>query len=430
MICSARVTVALVTATLSVTPLLGCKPPPPPVSPCGRVVAPQIDPAPEEPSVEELPPERVAAVLAAAATSNAHSVVTVVAIDHDTRRPEIRTVPSVEAATTVEALTTDPDRAVVAIEPGAPLAPLAQIAPSTTAPGPGRATDPLRAQQWALDSIAFESAWPCSKGDRVTVAVIDTGVTPIADLDDRLLPGVSFTGQWGDMGADTSDWHGHGTGIASIIAAGDSNDVGMSGASPDVEVMPIQVTTPGTFAAFRPNLARAIVWAADHGVAVANLSFQVGYDTTIAAALDYAQSVGMVTVFAAGNGGPSNAAAAVGQHPNAIVIAATTPSGAVSSISSAGPVVDVAAPGHQVLMLDRAGTATAGSGTSFATAHVTAEAALLKAAYPTLGSIEVQQIITETATDIGGDGVDNRSGHGLIEPRRAVLGDAPAQPQA
>jgi subtilisin family serine protease len=114
---------------------------------------------------------------------------------------------------------------------------------------PVRATtnDPRFSEQWSFTKVPFESAWAAdgTTGDNVTVAVIDTGVMANhQDLSGRVLTEAHFLhsddGEPVAPGAGgTDDFSGHGTHVAGTIAANDNNGVGVSGAAPDVQVLPV-----------------------------------------------------------------------------------------------------------------------------------------------------------------------------------------------
>lgn len=75
----------------------------------------------------------------------------------------------------------------------------------------------IRDQQWHLDTMHADEMWRTSTGKGVTVAVIDSGVDDrLRDLQGQVLPGLDLSKQPGD---ENSDYEGHGTGMAAVIAA-------------------------------------------------------------------------------------------------------------------------------------------------------------------------------------------------------------------
>src|SRR5262249_9031841 len=110
-------------------------------------------------------------------------------------------------------------------------------------------------------------------------------------------------------------------------------------------------------------------------------------------------------------------------YPEAIAAAAVDSNLQRAAFSNTGSYIDVAAPGAGVTVLWGTGSNTyaVADGTSFASPYVSAEAALVVASNPALSAASVTQIIGSTADDIGTPGVDTSFGHGLIDPRRAVI---------
>jgi hypothetical protein len=155
-----------------------------------------------------------------------------------------------------------------------------------------------------FEAMTIPEARTWSTGSpEVTVAVLDTGVTPNPDLPGgRLVPGRDLV----DGDADTSDDDGHGTMVANLIAAEAGNGVGTTGVCSGCRIMPVRVLAhrdglpaQGTSA----DVGAGIVWAADHGARVINLSMST---TTPSALLEEAvkraTDRGVLVVAAAGNG--------------------------------------------------------------------------------------------------------------------------------
>ena len=96
--------------------------------------------------------------------------------------------------------------------------------------------DPLFDQQWNLRAIGVARGWRAGGGGGVTVAVIDTGVTRVADLEEtRILDGFSFVE--GEPTAE--DGNGHGTHVAGTIAQSTHNGLGVA-IAPQARILPIK----------------------------------------------------------------------------------------------------------------------------------------------------------------------------------------------
>jgi type VII secretion-associated serine protease mycosin len=290
-------------------------------------------------------------------------------------------------------------------------------------------TDALRDQQWDLDAMRVAGAWPRTTGAGVTVAVIDTGVdTGHPDLAGHVLPGADFiTGVEGV----SIDPHGHGTHVAGTIAALAGNDEGIAGVAPDARILPVRVLNANG-AGYMSDVANGIVYAADHGADVINMSISSTMQVdAVTNAVAYARSRGVVVVAAAGNSrGSGSPIAYPAADPGVLAVAATDAADRVASYSNRGGYVDVAAPGNDILSTFPPALGTAYrrmSGTSMAAPHATALAALLKSADRALTPDAVEQAIEASAFDLGVPGRDDDFGYGRIDAT-AALATLPAPP--
>ncbi len=167
-----------------------------------------------------------------------------------------------------------------------------------TALGQPVSNDTYRGAQWALTKLAAEDTWQYSRGSGVTVAVIDTGVSAVPDLAGQLLPGQDLVA---GSGNGTNDLHGHGTHVGGIIAAVADNSLGVAGLAPAAKILPLRVLD-SSGSGYDSNIATALIYAADHGAGIANLSLGgPDADPVLASAVSYAQSKNVVVVAAAGN---------------------------------------------------------------------------------------------------------------------------------
>jgi type VII secretion-associated serine protease mycosin len=290
-------------------------------------------------------------------------------------------------------------------------------------------TDPYRTQQWDLGKISAGDAWTRSTGAGVTVAVLDTGVDAShPDLAGKVLTGYDVL--TGKSGVST-DPAGHGTHVAGTIAAVTGNGVGVASVAPDARILPIRVLGADG-KGYMSDTATGIVYAADHGANVINMS--LGGSAQVAAvtnAIAYARSKGVVVVAAAGNsradGSPTSWP---GADPGVIGVAATDSTDQVASYSNAGSYVDVAAPGSSIASTYPValGSYVFMSGTSMASPHVAALAALIDAYRPGLSPEQVEKAIESTAVDLGPSGRDNDYGYGRINAVAALAAAAAMSP--
>jgi serine protease len=289
--------------------------------------------------------------------------------------------------------------------------------------------DPDFSKQWHLKAAGAPAAWEATRGAGVTVAVIDTGVAPVEDLDkSRLVAGHNFIAN----SADATDDHGHGTHVAGTIGQSTGNGVGVAGMAPKARLMPLKVLSAqgmGTSTA----IADAIRYAADHGARVMNLSLGGGgHSAAMADAVAYARRRGALVVCAAGNSG-SRGVSYPAAYPGALAVSAVGPRGTLAPYSSFGPEVRIAAPGGDKSLGEESGvlqqTLAEGDpsksayrwfqGTSMATPHVAGAAALVASLGVTSPAAIERALLGTTKTPP--DGADKeRYGAGLLDAAAAV----------
>ncbi|GGT01012.1 S8 family peptidase [Streptomyces cinerochromogenes] len=361
--------------------------------------------------------------------------------------------------------------------------------------------EPLEADQWDLRAIGADRAARINPGSRnVTVGVIDTGVD---DTHPDIAPNFSASqsancvsgkadttyGAWRPADAD----HYHGTHVAGEIAAA-RNGIGVAGVAPGVKVASITVAQPDSTSLFYPeSVVCAFVFAADHGIEITNNSYYVDPwlyncmdDPDQRAIVDavnraqlYAQRKGTLNVASAGNSNDDLDADAIvddsspddstahtrtvdphecfdvpTQLPGVVTVSAVGVKGAKSYYSSYGRgVVDVAGPGGDKYQIPDTPSKNGRilstlpnnqygflQGTSMASPHVAAVAALLKSAHPHATPAELQALLKAQADNPGcptepydgdGDGVVDATcaggkrvngfyGFGVVNALRAV----------
>ncbi|MGW3287820.1 S8 family serine peptidase [Streptomyces sp. NPDC001002] len=378
---------------------------------------------------------------------------------------------------------------------------LSKAQAAKVAKGSAAGEEPLEADQWDLKAIGADKAAKIDPGSKkVTVAVIDTGVD---DTHPDIAPNFSASqsancvsgkpdttyGAWRPVDAD----HYHGTHVAGEIAAA-RNGIGVAGVAPGVKVASITVAQPDVNSLFFPeSVVCAFVFAADHGVEVTNNSYYVDpwlyncmddpdqraiVDSVNRAQL-YAQHKGTLNVASAGNSNddldsdalvddsspddstpvtrtvdPHECFDVPTQLPGVVTVSATGVKGTKSYYSSYGKgVVDVAAPGGDKYQIPDTPSANGRilstlpnnqygflQGTSMASPHVAAVAALLKSTRPHASPAQLQALLkaqannpgcpTEPydgdgdgivdATCVGGKRVNGFFGAGIVNALRAV----------
>ncbi|SCG70343.1 type VII secretion-associated serine protease mycosin [Micromonospora zamorensis] len=291
---------------------------------------------------------------------------------------------------------------------------LAPARPVTAAPWPQQRYDPARLA-------------PLATGTGVTVAVVDSGVDRAhPQLADRVLAGTDLLDPGGDGSRDCA---GHGTGVASIIAATPRAGVAFQGLAPDARILPVRVSEQQVVqgresgrTASAGEFAQAIRWAVDHDADVVNLSVVLyADDPEVRSAVRYAVDRDVVLVAAAGNlhdsGDPQPFPAG---YDGVLGVGAIGADGGRATFSQTGAYVDLVAPGSEVLTAAPGAGHHQVEGTSYAAPFVAATAALLRQYRPELTAAQVAERIIATADPAPGAGHGGGYGAGVLNPYRAV----------
>lgn len=280
--------------------------------------------------------------------------------------------------------------------------------------------DAQYSRQWALKKVNIEKGWDITTGKpALVVAVLDTGVdNRHPDLQGRLAAGTNTVNPL----RSTRDDYGHGTHVAGIIAATANNGVGIAGIA-NVRVMPVKVFDED-YGGSDTSISDGIIWAADHGAKVMNMSFGSFYESPLLNdAIEYARDKGVVMVAAAGNWA-SEEISYPAALKDVIAVSATNSKDEISDFSSYGPEIDVSAPGEDIFSTYwdpfKGSSYREESGTSMASPMVAGLAALLLSKNPKLSAEEVREIIEASAKDLGEPGWDPKFGHGRIDVYKAL----------
>ena len=271
--------------------------------------------------------------------------------------------------------------------------------------GPSEATVVGRA---GID-VGADEAWATTRGDDdVLVAVIDTAVDAThPDLHGAVVEEFSTL-------EGTDDGPAHGTGVASVLAARSSDGVGMAGVAPGISVVSIAAfTSTGSGGAGESTLAAVVAafeLAAELGADVINASWVTEQDSPLLRAA--VAEAGVPVVAASGNDGfvltPARSTYPAGYDlPNLVSVTAIDPSGQVPAFANVGgEVVDVAAPGTELVIAVPGGEYGWGDGTSFAAPHVSGALALAISAAPYATTLELVDAVSWTSrAHPGVDGV-------------------------
>ena len=308
--------------------------------------------------------------------------------------------------------------------------------------------DSLFPNQWGLQRINAPRAWPITEGDpNIVIAVLDEGVE-LAHPDLNLWP-ISYSTITHTL--DGSAVGDHGTACAGIISSQIENATGAAGLAGKCRVMAISTNWADV------QIAEGLYFAADNGARVVSMSFGVYpawmiWDfALIEAALQYCHERNVLLVAATGNEN-QNVSRFPATDPRTLGVGGSNRDDVRKAVADTsiepfwgacfGPDVDVVAPCLEIPTTDRFGGSGYDAtdytlffnGTSAATPHVAALAALILSVNSDLTNVEVRQIISETTDKINQPAYvylptpgkpfgtwNNDVGYGRVNAERALL---------
>lgn len=331
--------------------------------------------------------------------------------------------------------------------------------------------DPFIDSQWSLEAIGAARAWELTTGEAdVVIAYLDTGVELdhpdlVANLfinhaedingNGRFDPwdvGTTVDGVTGDLdGVDQDangyvddvcgydfvdqvtpnlgDWagrdpvardeQGHGTYVAGVGSAVRGNGRGVAGVAPGCRLMPLRAFD-ATGDGEDDDIAAAIIYAAEMGVDVLNMSFGDYYRSPLLAdAVRYAADRGVLMVASSGNDGVDDPHYPSG-FSEVMSVGALRRDSLLSFFSGFGSHLSLVAPGEEILTTGLGGGYRSLSGTSFAAPHVSGVAALVRSLDRRMSADEIRFAIEYAARDLGSDGWDIDFGSGLLDALRSL----------
>lgn len=291
-------------------------------------------------------------------------------------------------------------------------------APATPAPTPVVATaaslpkggDPA---QYVLAKLHLPEAHSLATGEKVLVAVIDSGI----DLGHPELQG-AVAGSF-DATGKLERPHMHGTAIAGAIVA----HARLMGAAPAARILAIRAFTASGAEAEATTVAiiKGVEYAAAQKARVINMSFAGPSDPELAREIAAARVNGAVLIAASGNYGPKSPPQFPAAYPGVIAVSATDSDDRLFRASNIGPHIAVAAPGVDILLPVPNRNYEMISGTSFSAAYVSGVVALVLQRAPGLSPDAVRRILETTARDLGPAGKDPQYGAGLVDALQAIM---------
>jgi hypothetical protein len=272
--------------------------------------------------------------------------------------------------------------------------------------------------QYALAKLRLSEAHGIATGNRVLIAVIDSGI----DTAHPELQG-AVAGSFDALSKpDKPDRpHAHGTAIAGAIAA----HARLLGVAPSARILAIRAFGATGRGVGAEATTFAVIRGVQHATAerarVINMSFAGPQDPGLARHLARAKAAGVVLVAASGNLGPKSPPQYPAANPDVIAVTATDAGDRIFHAATIGPHVAVTAPGVDILLPAPNAGYQLSSGTSFAAAHVSGIVALILERKPDLTPDAVRAILIASARDLGPRGRDDAFGAGLVDAYQALL---------
>lgn len=287
--------------------------------------------------------------------------------------------------------------------------------------------DVYRDGEWWLDDHRVRDAWAVTKGEGVTIAVIDTGVDGShPDLAGAVVGGTDVSGMGAANGQEPLGLDGHhGTMVASLAAGRGAGSSGVLGVAPEADVLSVSMSFElNDVVPSDKQIATGVTWAVDHGADIIVMSFtrnSVGWPTSWDAAFQHAADNDVLIVAATGNrGSGTESVGAPATIPGVLVVGGIGEDRTVSSTASApGVTVGVVAASEGLVGSTPGGARRFWNGTSGAAPIVAGVAALVMSAHPDLDVPNVINRIIRTATPVGKTPNVNY-GYGIVNAQKAV----------
>lgn len=298
--------------------------------------------------------------------------------------------------------------------------------------------DPFVSFQWNWNNINAFDAWQINTGSNATIAVLDTG------LASNPVDGINCVVSGYNVYAPNQfpeDGDGHGTHVSGTISQSTNNNTGVAGLAYNACIMPVKVLNDSGSGGMA-EIAEGIYAAVNQGANVINMSlginarYNITSDPILDPAIEYAYNNNVTLVAASGNDGNRKNVSFPASHPLIIAVGATDYNNGVVRYSNKGRGLDIVAPGGdtstdangdsyvdgilQETYIDGSWGYYFFQGTSMASPHVAALAAMIISNGNASSPAEVKQALQESALDLYETGWDKTSGAGLIDALAAL----------
>lgn len=268
---------------------------------------------------------------------------------------------------------------------------------------------------WGVERVGAEKVWSRTKGERVRVAVLDSGIDlEHPDLVNNIKGGINIL----NPAQRPMDENGHGTHVAGTIAAEDNNS-GVVGVAPLTELYGVKMLNrdgEGTLA----GIIKGLQWCIANRIRVANLSIGTSKNSiALRMAVQRAYRAGLIIISAAGNEGTPNSITYPAAYPEVVTVGAIDKQDQLTNFSSRGPELTVVAPGSGIYSTYLDGAYVSLSGTSMAAPHVTGLTALLLKVNPKLSQRRIMELLKNSSIKLPQLTVEEQ-GFGLVNAQNIV----------
>jgi subtilisin len=278
-----------------------------------------------------------------------------------------------------------------------------------------------------ISQIKAPLAWDCSRGKRIRVAILDSGIDGThPDIAPNYRGGISFIPDEPTPG----DGNGHGTHCAGTIGAA-VNGSGVVGVAPSALLYAVKVLGSGGSGSYSGIIA-GIDWCITNRMRIVSMSLGGSQAPhALETICNTAWDRGLLLIAAAGNEGPGdNTVGFPAKYSSVVAVSAINDGNVLAEFSSRGPEVELCAPGVNVLSTLPGGSHGRLSGTSMACPHVSGVAALAWGAHRFSDNVTIRRLLARSSDALGRPGRDEHFGYGRVDAAQAAgaLTEPPAVP--
>lgn len=268
--------------------------------------------------------------------------------------------------------------------------------------------------QWYLRAINAESKMKNKQPmKKVKVAVVDSGI----DYDERIdiIEQRNFVEGEDEISVLYNDLTGHGTAVASLIAAQSEGDTTLRGVNPNVDIYSARIFGY-TNQAKISDVIKAVNWAIEKRVNIICMSFGTNkYSLALEKIMNYAYNNGVLLIAAAGNGGQNSNVEYPAAYDSVMAVGATNTKNQLSDFCSTGKEMEIVAPGEQIKAASSFGGEIVTNGTSMSVPLVVGVASRLWEI-----DLEKSNKFIRGLLDDSANYIDKKCGNGIVDLKYAL----------